>query len=129
MIAGFIPCFAQNGTFPNDDVQIGTVWFKGKSPKLSKEAKAVLDTVIQRIQNNPTMQVKTVSFNKDFCDKCSNRSWKRATAVLSYLSKHGVPQNRLVITNKLEGELNKIDLFLTSPISNSIHPVLKKRSK
>jgi len=126
LIVCYIPSFGQNIISPNDDVQLGTVWFNGKSIKLTKEAKAALDTFIKEIQNNPTMQVKAVSFNKDLCDKCSNRSWKRATAVLKYLSKHGVSEDRLGFTNRLEGELNKVDIFLTASISDSLHPGIKK---
>ena len=124
-----IPSFGQGLASSKDDVQLGTVWFKGKSVKLAKEAKAALDTFIKQIQNNPTMQVMAVSFNKDFCDKCSKRSWKRTTAILKYLSKHGIPENRLVSTNRLEGELNKVDIFLTASIGDSPHPGIKKRNK
>jgi len=126
LIAGCIPSFAQNIISPKDDVQVGTVWFEGKSIKLTKEAKAALDTLIKQIQNNPTMQVKAVSYNKDLCDKCSKRSWKRTTAIFKYLSKRRVSENRLVSTNRLEGELNKVDIFLTASISDSPHPGIKK---
>ena len=121
-----ISSFGQNIVSPNDDVQLGTIWFSGKSVKLTKETKATLDTFIKQIQNSPTMQVRAVSFNKDFCDKCGNRSWKRTTAILKYLSKHGVSDNRLIFTNRLEGELNKVDIFLTASISESLHPGIKK---
>jgi hypothetical protein len=126
VIVSCIPSFGQTVTSPNEDVQLGTVWFAGKSTKLTKEAKATLDTFIKQIQNSPDMQVKAVSFNKDLCDKCSNRSWKRTEKILKYLSKHGVSKNRLVSTNRLEGEFNKVDIFLTASISDSPHPGIKK---
>lgn len=111
------------------DIQLGTVWFKGKSTKLTKDGKATLDSFIQQIQSNPSMHVQAISYNKDFCDKCGARSWKRANTVLTYLSKQGVPDNRLVFTNRLEGELNKVDLHLTSLFpSDTPAPIIKGRS-
>jgi hypothetical protein len=121
-----ISSLGQTTISPDNEVQLGTVWFNNKSIKLTKEAKSALDTFIKQIQHNPTMQVKAVSFNKDLCDKCSNRSWKRATAILKYLSKHGVSEDRLVFTNRLEGELNKVDIFLTASTGDLPHPGVKK---
>lgn len=76
------------------------------------------------------MQVQAVSFNKDFCDVCGARSLKRTMAVLTYLSKRGIPDNKLTLTNCLDGELNKVDLFLVPPIRDSFlipHPALRKK--
>lgn len=122
---GCIPSFGQDGI--KDDVKLGTVWFRGKSIELTKEAKAALDIFTKQIQNSPTMQVRAVSYNKDLCDKCSNRSWKRTTVIFKYLSKHGVSANRLIFTNQLEGELNKVDMFLTASVIDSPHPSIKKQ--
>jgi hypothetical protein len=122
-----VPSFGQNSSI---NMPLGTVWFVGKSTYLTREAKVTLSGFIKQIRDNPKLQVKAVSFNKDLCDECGDRSWKRAKIVLSYLSKHGIPDNRLTFTNELDGELNKVDLFLISPINNNAsHPVIKKRSK
>lgn len=122
-----IPSFGQGIISQNEEIQLGTVLFRGNSLKLTKEAKTTLDIFIKQIQKSLGMQVKAVSFNKDFCDKCSRRSSKRTTAILKYLSKHGVSKDRLIFTNRLEGELNKVDIFLTPPNSNSPHHDIKKQ--
>lgn len=109
------------------DINLGTVWFKGESIKLTKDAKATLDTFITQIRQNPKMSVQAIAFNKDFCDKCAVRSIKRAKAVLTYLSQHGVTDDRLTYTNRLQGELNKVDIVLTSlTMSNEPHPSTKR---
>jgi len=96
------------------DIKLGTVWFKSKSANLTKVAKATLNTFIRQIQDHPTMHVQVISFNKDLCDRCGVRSLKRVKAVLTYLSKQGISYDRLLSSNRLEGELNKVDLVLTS---------------
>lgn len=101
------------------DIELGTIWFKGKSTKLTGVAKASLDKFVQQIQSNPAMHVKAVSFNKDFCNQCGVRSWTRATTVLRYLSERGIAKDRFRFTNRLEGELNKMDLYLTFAIPNN----------
>ena len=108
----FLPCvsFGQENAH-EPDIKLGTVWFKNKSTKLAQDAKSTLDSFIRQIQNDTSLTAQVISFNKDLCDKCGVRSWKRATAVLTYLSKHGVSGDRLTFTNRLEGELNKVDLF------------------
>ena len=113
-----------------NDIKLGTVWFKDKNASLTKAAKATLDSIIIQIKANPTMNAQAVSFNKDFCDKCGVRNMKRCAAVLTYLSRHGISVDRLMSTNRLEGELNKVDLFLTSSsLSNTSPPVIRKRNK
>lgn len=129
LIIGCIPSFGQDITSSKDNVHIGTVCFKDKSSKLTKEAKATLDTLIKQIQGKPAMQVKAVSSNKDFCDKCSSRSWKRVTAIMKYFTKHGVPKDRLVFTNLLEGESNKVEIFLAASVRDSPHPNIKKEDR
>ena len=96
------------------DIKIGTVWFQGKSSKLSNEARLALDSFIREIQKDTTLKVQAVAYNKDFCSKCGNRSWKRATVVLTYLSRRGISEDRLTFTNILEGDFNKVDLFFVS---------------
>ena len=127
LISGSQPSFGQTTTSPDDDVKLGTVWFKDKSAKLTKEAKAVLDSFLKRIQSNPTMQVKTVFSNKDFCSKCDIRNWKRSTSIFKYLSRHGVSERRLEFTNTVKEESNKVDIFFTASVSDSPHPNIKKR--
>ncbi len=112
------------------DIKLGTVWFKDKSTRLTLNAKLTLDSFIRQIQKDTTLSVQVISFNKDFCDKCGVRSWKRATTVLTYLAKHGVSNKRLTFTNRLEGELNKVDLFLTSlKPDNMPAPIIKRQKK
>ncbi len=129
LMVSFIPSSGQKSPTA---VKIGTVWFIGKGTKLTKSARATLDSCIRQIQNknNQAMQVQAVSYNKDFCDECGNRSWKRTKTVLSYFSKHGISDEKLTFTNQLDGELNKVDLFLVLPIQNNTpHPVIKKVRK
>jgi hypothetical protein len=101
-------------------INLETVWFKAESTKLTKNAKITLDSLITQIKSNPKIVVQAIAYNKDLCDKCGVRSWKRATAVLTYLSKHGISDNRLSFTNRLDGELNKVDLLLTSLTQSNI---------
>lgn len=122
-----VSSFSQSATSPQDDIQLGSVSFKKNSTKLSKKMKEVLDTMISHMQSNATMQVRAISSNKDLCPKCSKRSWKRTQAVLQYLSKHGVSEQRLVFTNRLDGESNKVDLFLTTSVGESVHPNFNKQ--
>lgn len=127
----FFPCitFGQSNE-SKQDIKSVTVWFKGNSIKLTQGTKATLDLLIRQIKNDTALYVQAISYNKDFCDKCGVRSWKRATAVLTYLYNHGISDNRLTFTNRLEGELNKVDLFLTSikPISITA-PINKRQNK
>ena len=114
----------------DDEIKLGTVWFKDKNIKLTITARASLDSFIIQIKENPVMHVQAISYNKDFCDKCCVRSMKRCAAVLTYLSKHGIAADRLKSTNLLEGELNKVDLFLTSSVlGNTPDPVIRVRNK
>jgi len=120
-------------TFGQDyDIKLGAVWFKDKSVRLTKAAKATLDSFVIQIKANPAMNVQAVSFSKDLCDKCGIRSLKREEVVLTYLSLHGISADRLMSTNRLEGELNKVDLFLTSSSLRNTplpHPDIRKRNK
>jgi hypothetical protein len=119
--------YGQDGN-NSPDIELGSVWFKEKSTKLTKDAKITLDSFMHIIQDNPTMHVRAVSYNKDFCDRCGVRSWRRATAVLTYLAKHGISNDRLSFTNQLEGELNKVDLLLTSLTPNNTPaPLIRNR--
>jgi hypothetical protein len=131
LFAECVPSFAQD---KRDSISIhiplGEVWFNGKSAKLTKHAKAILSSFIVPIQAKPTLKVQAVAYNKDFCSECDARSWKRSISVLNYLSKHGVPDDRLVFTNKLDsGELNKVELSLVyfPPDDNTPHPVMGRR--
>lgn len=125
---GNIPSIGQNVITPNDEIQLGTVWFNGKSTKLTNEARSALDTIIKQILTNPTLQVKIVSYNKDFCDKCSKRSWKRTSLIVKYISKYGISEERLLSENRLEGEMNKVDIVLISSISGSSLKGKKKQN-
>lgn len=123
----WIPSFSQ---YSPADKPLGTVRFIGKSTKLTRQAKVKLDNIVSQIKDDTTMHVKAISFYKDFCDKCGDRSWKRANAVLAYLSKHGIADDRLNLTNELDGELNKVDLFLIAPIKgHAPYPVINKKKK
>lgn len=95
-------------------IKLGTISFRGGSSKLTKEARLILDSFVTVIQINLTAKVQAVAYNKDLCSVCGDRSWRRATEVLKYLSKHGVCEDRLTFTNSLEGDFNKVDIFLVS---------------
>ena len=104
----------------NLDQKIGTVYFIGEKAKLTKNAKATLDSCVKQIQNHSSMHVQVISYNKDFCEQCGDISWKRAQSVLRYLSKRGISKDRLTFSNQLDGELNKVDLLLVTPIRKDI---------
>ena len=111
------------------DIEVGTIWFKGKSTRLSNSAKHVLDSLILIIKNKPQLNVLATSYSKDFCDHCGVRSWDRSAAVFSYLVKHGIPEGKMSFINHQDGELNKVTLsFTTSSKINKTtpHPNLRK---
>jgi hypothetical protein len=123
LLTGCVPSFGQKIASSKDNVNLGTVSFKGKSSKLTKEAKATLGTLIKEIQEKPTLQVQVVSSSKDFCDECGARNWKRVTAIMEYFSKLGVSENRLLSANFLNGESNEVNILLIASISDT--PPLK----
>lgn len=126
VLLSFLP-FVTSGQ--DNDIKLGTIWFKDKSASLTKAAKSTLDSFIIQIKSNPTRHVQAISYNKDLCDKCGVRSMKRVEAVFTYLSRHGISADRLLSANRLEGELNRVDLFLTSSaFNNTPVPVIRKRN-
>jgi len=91
----------------------GTVWFSRKSARLTKAARASLDSMLGSIQVDTSLDIQIITYAKDLCEKCGLLSWIRAERVSNYLTKKGVSGNRIIATNRIEGELNKVDLFLT----------------
>lgn len=101
-------------SFQQPDRTLGTVWFSRKSTRITKAARTSLNSMIGPIQIDTSLTIHVITYTKDLCEKCGLLSLKRAETVSNYLARKGVSRNRMVATNRIERELNSVDLFLTS---------------
>lgn len=123
-----------NGVAAKNNCAIGelpSVQFKGGS-KLTKDAQAVLATVAQKINANPTCKVKVVGYGSTD-KKAQQSSWEKVNAVIKYLvEKQGVAESRFVFTYGQEGDANTVDLQGTTEDGpNTVpapHPNLKSKN-
>ena len=108
-----------------------SIQFKNNS-KLTKDAEAVLATVAQKINANPTCKVKVVGYGSTD-KKAQQASWEKVNAVIKYLvEKQGVSESRFVFTYGQEGDVNTVDLQGTTEDGpNTVpapHPNLKSKN-
>jgi OOP family OmpA-OmpF porin len=122
------------GDKKEDECVIGdlpSIQFKGNA-KLSKDAQAVLATVAQKINANPTCKIKVVGYGST--DKKSQQSsWEKVNAVIKYLvEKQGVAESRFIFTYGQDGDVNTVDLQGTTEEGpNTVpapHPNLKSKN-
>lgn len=123
----FFPILGEsNDSIP--DVKLGSVLFNAKSVKLTKNAKLVLAGLVEKIQSNPTLNIQIIAYNKDLCDKCGVLSWKRSERIVEYLEKKGIEGKRFAYTNRLDGNFNEVDVWLTTNQFKDIgHPAILRR--
>src|SRR5580704_14290133 len=73
-----------------------SVTFKGKSVVLSKDAKALLASVADKMRNNPNCKVAVVGYGES-SKAAQQLSWDRVNAVINYLvEKEGISADRFV---------------------------------
>lgn len=106
-------------TYPAPGKYIGTVIFKHGGAKLTKKAKAVLDMLVGQMRVDSSVQIVGTLSNKDLCTTCGARSWDRTQTLITYFFNCGIPEQRLSIVNRLDGESNKVNLFLMRSVGEN----------
>jgi outer membrane protein OmpA-like peptidoglycan-associated protein len=88
-----------------------SVSFKAGSPKLSKDAEAVLASVAARMRNNPECKVVVIGYCASD-KKQQQMSWDHVNAVITYLvEKEGISAERFIFNYGQEGgDCNTVDL-------------------
>jgi hypothetical protein len=105
------------------DPESGKIEFKRNSATLTAAARLKLDSLIVYINNQITSEVLITSQLKDFCDKCGVLSWNRTNAVIHYLIKKGIPEERLRPYSWIGGAVDYITLKLTAlPLTSPSSP-------
>ena len=110
--------------------ELGTIEFKKGSSKLTANAKARLDSLINTLTSNKSCEILATSSSADLCDKCGALSWNRTESVFDYLVHKGISGDRLRSLSKLDGNLDFISLAFTSMhLTDQIPPHPNLRSK
>jgi outer membrane protein OmpA-like peptidoglycan-associated protein len=104
--------------------------FKSGSVKISKDGEAILASIAEKLNANPTCKVKIIGYGAS--DKRAQQlSWDRVNAVEKYLvEKQGISESRLLFVYGQEGDSNTVDFQGTTEDGpNSVpapHPNLKR---
>lgn len=105
------------------DHELGKIQFRKNSTTLTAAAKLKLDSLIVYINNQATCKVLITSQFKDFCDKCGVLSWNRTKAVIHYLIKKGIPEDRFRSNSSIGATIDHLTLKLTAlPLTNHSSP-------
>ena len=103
--------------------ELGKVEFKKNSAKLTTTARAKIRSMIAVINSQSTCEVLAAAYSADFCDKCGALSLDRQNAVINYLIKKGISENRVRSITVLEGNLDFLTLTLSSwPLTDQSAP-------
>jgi outer membrane protein OmpA-like peptidoglycan-associated protein len=88
-----------------------SITFKGKSVTLSKDGKALLASVAEKMKNNPACKVAVIGYGES-SKSAQQLSWDRVNEVIKYLvEKEGVSQDRFIFRyGQSGGDENTIDL-------------------
>jgi outer membrane protein OmpA-like peptidoglycan-associated protein len=88
-----------------------SVSFTGRTISLSKDAKAVLASVAEKMRNNPNCKVAVVGYGES-SKAAQQLSWDRVNAVIKYLvEKEGISEDRFIFKYAQgEGDANTVDL-------------------
>jgi outer membrane protein OmpA-like peptidoglycan-associated protein len=88
-----------------------SVTFKGKSVSLTKDGKALLASVAEKLRNNPNCKVAVIGYGES-SKSAQQLSWDRVNEVIKYLvEKEGVSQDRFIFRyGQSGGDENTIDL-------------------
>lgn len=117
-------CFTSNGQDSSCvDHELGKIEFGKNSAALTAAAELKLDSLIVYINNQITCEVLITSQFKDFCDKCGVLSWNRTKAVIHYLIKKGIPEDRFRSNSSIGATIDYVTLKLTTlPLTNHSSP-------
>jgi OOP family OmpA-OmpF porin len=125
--------YGKGGTGAGDCTigDLPSIQFKGNA-KLTKDAQAILASVAQKINANPTCKIKVVGYGASD-KKAQQTSWERVNAVIKYLvEKQGIAESRFVFSYGQEGDSNTVDLQGTTEEGpNTVpapHPNLKGKN-
>jgi outer membrane protein OmpA-like peptidoglycan-associated protein len=88
-----------------------SITFKGKSVTLTKDAKALLASVAEKMRNNPNCKVAVVGYGES-SKAAQQLSWDRVNQVITYLiEKEGISGDRFIFRYaQTGGDENTIDL-------------------
>jgi len=89
-----------------------SITFKGRTVTLSKDAKALLASVAEKMRNNPNCKVAVIGYGES-SKAAQQLSWDRVNEVIKYLvEKEGVSQDRFIFKygQSGAGDENTIDL-------------------
>ena len=88
-----------------------SITFKGKTVTLSKDAKALLASVAEKLKNNPNCKVAVIGYGES-SKSAQQLSWDRVNEVIKYLvEKEGISQDRFIFRyGQSGGDENTIDL-------------------
>ena len=108
-----IKALLDNGNF-GKKCSIGdmpSIPFKGRSVSLSKDAKALLSSVADKMRNNPNCKVAVIGYGES-SKAAQQLSWDRVNEVIKYLvEKEGVSADRFIFRyGQTGGDENTIDL-------------------
>jgi len=122
-------CLTSLGQYsPCKEISLGSISFKPKSSKLTVNAKKQLDSLAKFINNsNNSCQLIATASYADRCDRCGGLAWDRTQAILSYLTKRGVANEKMAATSRLERNSNFIVLTLAQMTErNQLHPNFRR---
>jgi hypothetical protein len=126
LICGVLASMGQDTTcIPQD---LGKIYFKKRSSKLTTQERNKLDTLISLINSRPECVVLTSSYSADLCKKCGALAWDRQNAIIRYLLRKGVDEYRLTSHSHLTGNADFVMLtFSNWTLINrlALHPGLK----
>jgi outer membrane protein OmpA-like peptidoglycan-associated protein len=88
-----------------------SITFKGRSVTMSKDAKALLASVADKMRNNPNCKVAVVGYGES-SKSAQQLSWDRVNEVIKYLvEKEGISADRFIFRyGQTGGDENTIDL-------------------
>ena len=126
VICLFTCCTALAQDVSCNEKEIGKIYFKRNSSKLTIKSKKILDTIVSYLLREKTCQIVATSYSADLCDRCGVLSWDRLQAIFSYLAKKGIAKERLVGNSLLDGNFNFVNLRLSQTLDKKInHPNVK----
>ena len=109
-----IKALLDSGNFTNKRCSIGdlpSITFKGRSVTLSKDSKALMASIAQKMRNNPNCKVAVIGYGES-SKAAQQLSWDRVNEVIKYLvEKEGVSADRFIFRyGQTGGDENTIDL-------------------
>ena len=87
--------------------------FRPESIELTRSAKSTLDSLAVLMQANSALGLKITASTKDLCDECGSLTFRRAKAIVRYISPLVPGNHNFSPITLLTGELNKIAVVLS----------------